>query len=119
MASEKMQTSVSQGARDGQKVLSLKGPLTIQTTFDFQNAVRAETSPALIIDLSGVPFVDSAGLGALVGAHVTAQRANRQVAFVGVNSRVKALMDMTHVSQLFVMYTTVQEAEGSLLSKQS
>ena len=114
-----MQISASQGARDGQKVLSLKGPLTIQTTFDFQNAVRAETSPGLIIDLSDVPFVDSAGLGALVGAHVTAQRANRQVAFVGVNSRVKALMDMTHVSQLFVVYTTVQEAEASLLSKES
>jgi anti-sigma B factor antagonist len=119
MASEKMQISASQGARDGQKILSLNGPLTIQTTFDFQNAARAETSPALIIDLSGVPFVDSAGLGALVGTHVTAQRANREIAFVGVNSRVKALMDMTHVSQLFRMYPTVQDAEASLISKQS
>lgn len=118
MASEKMQMSASQGARDGEKILSLKGPLTIQTTFDFQSAVRAETSPALIVDLSEVPFVDSAGLGALVGAHVTAQKANRKIAFVGVNSRVKALMDMTHVSQLFRVYPTVQDAEASL-SKQS
>ena len=118
MAWEKMQISASVGARDGQKVLSLKGPLTIQTTFDFQSAVRAEASPALIIDLSGVPFVDSAGLGALVGAHVNAQRANREIAFVGVNSRVKALMDMTHVAQLFRLYSTIQDAEASLLSKQ-
>jgi anti-anti-sigma regulatory factor len=54
-----------------------------------------------------------------VGAHVTAQRANREIAFVGVNSRVKALMDMTHVSQLFRMYPTVQDAETSLLNKRS
>ena len=119
MASDKMQIFASEGTRDGQKILSLKGPLTIQTTFDFQSTVRAETSPALIIDLSGVPFVDSAGLGALVGAHVNAQRANREMAFVGANSRVRALMDMTHVVQLFRMYPTIQDAEANLLSKQS
>lgn len=117
MASEKMRIIPSQGDRDGQKILSLKGPLTIQTTFDFQNAARAETSPILIIDLSEVPFVDSAGLGALVGALVTAQKANREVAFVGANSRVKALMDMTKVSSLFRLYPTIQDAQASLIPK--
>jgi anti-sigma B factor antagonist len=117
MASEKMQILPSQGARDGQKILSLKGPLTIQTTFDFQSAARAETSPILIIDLSEVPFVDSAGLGALVGVLVSAQKENREVAFVGANPRVKALMDMTKVSQLFRMYTTLQDAQASLMPK--
>jgi anti-sigma B factor antagonist len=117
MASEKMQIFPSQGVRDGQKILSLRGPLTIQTTFDFQSAARAETSPILIIDLSEVPFVDSAGLGALVGTLVTAQKANREVAFVGVNPRVKALMDMTKVSQLFRMYPTIQDAQTSLIPK--
>ena len=117
MISEKMQILPSQGARDGQRILSLKGPLTIQTTFDFQNAARAETSPVLIIDLTEVPFVDSAGLGALVGAQVTGQKANRQVAFVGANARVKALMDMTKVSQLFRMYPTVEDAQASLIPK--
>ena len=117
MASEKMQILPSQGARNGQKILTLKGPLTIQTTFDFQTAARAETSPILIIDLSEVPFVDSAGLGALVGALVNAHKANREVAFVGVNPRVKALMDMTKVSQLFRLYPTVQDAQASLIPK--
>lgn len=114
-----MQIVLSPGARDGQRILSLKGPLTIQTTFDFQSAARAETSPALIIDLTDVPYVDSAGLGALVGAQVTTRRANREIAFVGVNARVKALMDMTHVSQIFRMYLTVRDAEANLLSKQA
>lgn len=112
-----MQILPSQGAREGQKILSLRGPLTIQTTFDFQNAVRTETSPILIIDLTEVSYVDSAGLGALVGALVTGQKANRQVAFVGANSRVKALMDMTKVSQLFRLYATVEDAQANLIPK--
>jgi anti-sigma B factor antagonist len=117
MSPEKMQIVGSQGARDDQRVLSLKGPLTIHTVFDFQNAVRAETSPVLILDFSGVPFVDSAGLGALVGAHVAAKRAKRELAFVGLNAQVKALIDMTQVSQLFRIYPTVQDAEAALLTK--
>jgi anti-anti-sigma regulatory factor len=43
----------------------------------------------------------------------------REIGFVGVNARVEALMDMTHVSQLFRMYPTVQEAEAGFLSKPS
>jgi len=114
-----MQILLSEGAREGQRILSLKGPLTLHTTFDFQSAARAETSPALIIDLTDVPYVDSAGLGALVGAQVTTQKANREIAFVGVNARVKALMDMTHVTQVFRVYPSIQEAEANLLSKQA
>ena len=112
-----MQIVGSQGARDGQKVLSLKGALTIHTVFDFQTALRAETAPVVIVDFAAVPFVDSAGLGALVGAHVAAKRAKRELAFVGINPQVKALIDMTQVSQLFRIYPTVQDAEVALLNK--
>ena len=70
MPAENLQIVSSQGAREGQTmILSLKGPLNIHTIFNFQNAVRAETASAVIIDFSGVPFIDSAGLGALVAAH--------------------------------------------------
>jgi anti-anti-sigma factor len=118
MALEKMQIVGSQGSHDGQKVLSLKGPLTIHTVFDFQAAVRAEASPVVIVDFSEVPYVDSAGLGALVGAYVAAKRVNRELAFVALNSQVKALIDMTQVSQFFRIYPTVQDAEAALMSRQ-
>jgi anti-sigma B factor antagonist len=117
MPSEKLQISVSRGARVGQTIIALDGPLTIHTVFDFQTTLRAQTAPGLILDFSNVPFVDSAGLGALVGAHLTTQRANRELAFVGFNTQVKALIDMTHVGQLFRAYSTVPDAEASLLSR--
>jgi anti-sigma B factor antagonist len=114
MLKENMQIVSSAGTRAGQTILRLKGPLNIHTIFDFQAAVRAESSPVLIVDFSAVPFIDSTGLGALVGALLTVQKANRKMALVAMNRDVKALLDMTNVSQFFTAYHTVQEAEAAV-----
>lgn len=116
MATEKMQIVTTVGARDGQKVLALKGPLTIHTIFGFQTAVREDSTAALIIDFSGVPFMDSAGLGALVGARVALQKANRSLAIAGLNTPVKALLEMSKVSQFFRIFPTVQEAQAAAVA---
>lgn len=105
---------VSDGARDGQRILKLRGSLNIHTVFTFQDAVRAETANALVIDFSDVDYVDSAGLGALVAAYVSAQKGLRKIAFAGMNKQVLALVEMTHVSQLFKTYATVKDAEAAL-----
>jgi anti-sigma B factor antagonist len=115
MALQNIQIVASQGLRDGQKILCLKGPLNIHTIFDFQTAARAETSPVLIIDFSGVPFMDSAGLGALVSVHLSSQKINRKLVLAALNSQVNALLDMTHLTQLFRIYPAVHDAEVALL----
>jgi anti-sigma B factor antagonist len=114
MAIENLQVVATPGAREGQRILEVKGALTIHTVFGFQDAVRRETAPVLILDLSGVPYIDSAGLGALVATYVGARKALRKLAFAGMNTQVKALTDMTNVSQLFHTYPTVKDAETAL-----
>ena len=114
MANQNIQILSSPGARDGSKILHVKGPLNIHTIFDFQTALRAETSPALIIDFAEVPYIDSTGLGAMVGAHLAAQKGNRKLAFAAMNAQVKALLDMTHVSQFFSSYSTIHDAESAV-----
>ena len=111
MTTESIQILASEGAASGQKILTLRGPLNIHTIFEFQAAIRGEQSPVVIVDLTGVPYVDSAGLGAIVGAYVSAQRGNRKLVLAGLNERVKALLSMTHVSRLFEPYATVEDAE--------
>ena len=113
MASQNMQIVSATGAREGQKVLRLKGPLNLHTVFDFQTAVRSETSPMLIVDFSEVPFIDSSGLGALVGAQLAMQKGNRKMALAGMNTQVKALLDMTNVGQFFSSYPTLEAAEAA------
>jgi anti-anti-sigma factor len=111
---ENLQVISGDGAREGQRVLGLKGSLNIHTVFTFQNAVRAETANALVIDFSDVDYVDSAGLGAMVAAFVSAQKGLRKLAFAGMNNQVMTLLEMTHVSQLFKTYATVKDAEAAL-----
>ncbi|MFZ3215601.1 MAG: STAS domain-containing protein [Candidatus Acidiferrales bacterium] len=114
MPKETLQIVELAGSREGQKVLTLKGSLNIHTIFDFQAATRAETAPKLILDFSGVPYIDSAGLGALVGAYVAAQRTQRKLAVAGTSTQVRALIDMTQVGTLIRSYATVHDAEVAL-----
>lgn len=102
------------GNRAGERVLRLEGPLTLNTNSNFQTAIREETCSCVLVDLTGVPHVDSAGLGSLVGALVTLQRANRKLVLVGPNQRVRALMQMSNLVDVFPTYPTVQEAEAAL-----
>jgi anti-sigma B factor antagonist len=113
MASQNMQIVTSAGARNGQKIFHLKGPLNIHTIFDFQAAMRAETSPSLIVDFTEVPFIDSSGLGALVSAHLHAQKSNRKVALAAMNPQVKALLEMTNVGGFLATYPTIEDAEAA------
>ena len=104
------------GPRAGQRVLRLTGPLVISNLFDFQSTVRADTSPALILDFTGVPYADSAGVGALVGAYVSRQKDKRSLSLVGVNDRVRAVLKVTHVEQFFRFFDSMADADQALAS---
>ena len=91
--------------------MRLIGPLLISNLFDFQARVRADASRYLIIDLSRVPYMDSAGLGARVGAYVTHQKDGRTLSLVGVSDRVRSAMEVAHVEPFFRMFESLADAQ--------
>jgi anti-sigma B factor antagonist len=99
---------------EGQGVLRLRGPLTYDNLALFQNAVRRENTPTLILDLTEVPYIDSAGLGSLVGIYVSSHKAGQQVVLTGVNERVVKLFQITKVEPLFLMFPSLEEAFQAL-----
>ena len=96
-----------------QCVLRLEGPLVMSTMQVFDDAVRADNTGSLIIDLTGVPNVDSAGIGALVGAYVSSQNRQRNLALVGVNVLVRNSLRVALVEQLFRFFDSVSAAEDA------
>ena len=113
MENETLRIEAANGSRDGQRILKLSGPLTLRTLFDFQTAARAEKSSTVIVDLSQVPYMDSAGLGSVVNAHISCVNSGRHLALVGVSDRVLTLFKLTRVDQAFAMYPTLDAAEKS------
>ena len=100
-------------ATNGHRIFHLKGPILISNLFDFQTKVRGNTASKLILDLTEVPYVDSAGIGALVGAYVNHQKDGRSLALVGVNERVRNALKVTHVESFFRFFDSVQAAGSS------
>jgi anti-anti-sigma factor len=114
MRDEPLAHSFTAGKHDGTTILKLTGPLTILTMFGFQHELRATTPAVLIIDLSEVPYMDSAGLGVIINSYVSAQDHGRKLLLAGVNERVKALFEMTKVQGVLTCFPTVEAAEASL-----
>jgi len=94
--------------------LRLDGALVMTTMFEFQATVRADSSQALILDFAKVPYVDSAGIGALVGAYVTRQKGGRSLSLVSVSDRVRNALKVTRVDQFFRFFDSVRAAEESV-----
>lgn len=95
----------------------LSGPITAGDSATFQNALRREDpADTVILDLSDVPYIDSAGLGMLVTAYVTRQKAGRTLVLSGINQRVQRLFDITRVSSLFLIFDSPEEAIAALTS---
>lgn len=64
----------------------------------------------LVLDLSGVPYVDSAGLGRLVQLHVTAARAGGALKLVGATARLNDLLVVTRLVTVFDTHDTTSAA---------
>ena len=100
-------------------MLRCVGPLIMETRFAFQDAIREETAAALIIDMTEVARIDSAGLGSLVQAYLSSRNAGQRLALVGVNQRVRALLQMTKLEQFFPIFESRGEAEQSVSRAQA
>jgi anti-sigma B factor antagonist len=111
MVKESLRIEDRPGAQLGQRILSLNGALVMTTVFEFQSTVRADTSRSLIIDFTNVPYVDSAGIGALVGAYVTRQKGGRSLALVAVSERIHNALQVTRVEQFFRFFDSISAAE--------
>jgi anti-sigma B factor antagonist len=99
------------------RVLKLEGPLTLSNFFEFQQLVRADPNTNLIVDLSGVPYIDSAGIGCLVNGYVSHQHAGRTLSLVGVVDRVRNSMRVSNVEKFFPMFSSIAEAEQQAASR--
>ncbi|MFF2549920.1 STAS domain-containing protein [Nocardia sp. NPDC058058] len=108
-----MTTTVT--VHDGATVLAVIGEVDLATAPALENAIDSTLSGkpgALVIDLSEVSFLASAGMAALVAAH---QRAGgTRIAVVADGPATSRQLKMTNLDQVFALHSTLEQALTSL-----
>jgi len=87
--------------RDGSAKLALSGDLDMSATFRLEPALDRLLSSGrvgeLVLDLSGVAFVDSSGLGLLLATYERSREAGTAMAIVGPSPEVQRVFRLAGV----------------------
>jgi anti-sigma B factor antagonist len=105
------------GATGSTTVLRLKGPLTLATVHTLQQAFGEIGDVDTVVDVSKVPYIDSGGLGAILGRWSQTQKTLNKFALTGTHARIDLLLDITRVNTVMPIFRTADEADRSFMGK--
>jgi anti-anti-sigma factor len=91
-------------------ITRLIGKLSLESVHDFISTMRSEPAVHLVLDMSGLSFLDSAGVGALVSLFVTRRNQGKTVALAALTQQGTAVMQVSGLLKLLPVYPSVEEA---------
>lgn len=98
---------------EGMNVFALTGSMDLATSPTVRAALTEASERGdhkLIVDLSNVDFLDSTGLGALIGAQRRAREFDGDVRLVAKEGQIVRLLRITGLMRIFNVYPTLEEA---------
>jgi anti-anti-sigma factor len=114
MYNEPLTFQVIPGNTPESRIFEVHGPITMASLFEFQKVLMGGEEKVTILNLTNSPYMDSAGLGALLNYYVSAKRRGRFLRLVGVNIRIAELLKLTSAHTLIQRYDTVAAAEAAV-----
>jgi anti-sigma B factor antagonist len=112
--------NISQRIVDNVAVIDLKGRVTlgegIEVLRDKINSLLHQGHRNVILNLSAVDYLDSAGLGEIVGTYTTLRRQGGTLKLVGLTSRIRDLLSITKLLTVFDTFDAEQDAVRSFSS---
>jgi anti-anti-sigma factor len=105
---ERPELAISVQRTESEAVLNLAGEidmLTVQRLSNMINEVLADPPPRIVLDLSGVTFCDSQGLGTLVVLSRKAEYARSLLALVNVGDFLMRVLDITGLRSALMIST--------------
>lgn len=107
-----MDLSLATASRGAHAVLSVAGEVDVSSAPALQDklAELVEGNAPTVVDLTGVTFIDSTGLGVLVGARNRSAELGRSISVVADSDRVLKLFRITGLDGVFDVHPTVEAA---------
>jgi anti-sigma B factor antagonist len=98
-------------------ILDLEGKITIgEGSVGLRNAIRRliqEGKKKVLLNLAGVGYVDSSGIGELVSSYTTIRREQGQLKLLKLTQKIKDLLTITKLLTVFDVYDDEAEALNS------
>jgi anti-sigma B factor antagonist len=102
---------------DGVTVVALDGNVVLgEETSALREKMKSlldEGKKKLVLDMKNVTFIDSAGLGALVGVHHSAKTRGASLKLANLGSKFKELLQITKLLTVFEVANTEADAIAS------
>jgi anti-sigma B factor antagonist len=96
----------------GVTVVSPSGRLDVAGAPTLKAAIgeAVKSATRLIIDLEGVSFVDSTGLGSVIAALKMVRGSKGDLRLAAPNQQVRVVLELTTLDRVFAYYPTVEDA---------
>src|SRR5438270_13156508 len=99
--------------RNGYAVLAVRGEVDVYTAPRFRERLIelvSEGKHKIVVDLEAVDFLDSTGLGVLVGGLKRLRSHDGDLSLVCTQSRILKVFEITGLTSVFSIASTVDEA---------
>ena len=113
MSPFKLELEKQPSSNDSLTIYKATGKLSLETVNEFITRMRAESAAYLVLDLGGVSFLDSAGVGALVSLFVSRRNHGKVFALAALSSQSAAVVSVAGLQNLLPVYKTVEEAAAA------
>lgn len=117
MEYEALTIELATGKNPDTRVIGLLGPLTISNLFDLQEKLWSGVWRNTIIEMLGVPYMDSAAMGAIISFYVSCHRNGQKLIVCGLNYRVIELFKLMNVDRVITIADDLDHAEAMLKEK--
>src|ERR1700686_188026 len=109
---ESARLQLQQGKENGNGTVAtrLDGKLSLETVNSFLQTMRQEQAKHLVLDMSGVVFLDSSGVGALVSLFVTRKHVGKRMTLASLTKQAIAVLQVSGILKLIPTYPTAEEA---------
>jgi anti-anti-sigma factor len=110
-----MGLTVSSERRQESSVVRLEGDLDLHSNAEVRSTVEPlleDRDGEVFLDLQGVTFLDSSGLGALVGLQKRANRTHSRMTLCGLSPQLERIFEVTNLRDAFTILPEVPSDAG-------
>jgi anti-sigma B factor antagonist len=112
--SQRPALKISVRQHGGTTILDLAGDITLFNSPEIRKALithlREKRVPHLLVNMLGVPYIDSSGVASLVEGLKISRDLNSRFALFGLSKSARTVLELTHLLRVFEVHETEQQA---------